>query len=52
VYTITGSAVVDVPFTGDAYSIDCTKLPPGQYVIRVSSPGNKAFDGKNLIVNH
>lgn len=51
-YTITGSLVLDVAFTGDTYHIDCAKLPAGQYVIRASSPVSKLFDGKNLIVQH
>lgn len=52
IYTITGSLVLDVTFTGDTYSIDCSKLPSGQYVLRASSPVSRQFDGKNLVVKH
>lgn len=51
-YTITGSKVVDDSFTGTSYEISCRGLAAGQYIVRVSSPDIKTFDGKNLIVQH
>ena len=49
-YTITGSRVMDVTFTGDQHDIDCSRFAAGQYVVRVTSLESGSFDVKNLIV--
>jgi hypothetical protein len=51
-YTITGSRVLDVKFTGDEYNLDCTALAAGRYIVRATSLADKWIDGKNLVIQH